>query len=136
MENVNSKPSNPLVKIRFWKKAGYAALGFGLFILHSVFDILAAVIGVFWYTVFGTIRLCEHIQPEKWYQYVFLVFKALFLLLYNLFKLPFILLYRSTLGLIKNAVAVWKTVSKWVDYGLKEGLNQTPSTLSDKASKI
>ncbi len=90
------------------KGAGCFLLGVVLTASHYVFDLIAAPLGTILRTIVGCIRLYKKTKPKGFFQHVCYIFKSFFLVIYNLIKLPFLLIYRATFGLIEHAVGIFK----------------------------
>ena len=90
------------------KGSGCFLLGVVLTALHYAFDLIAAPLGTILRTIVGCVNLYSKTNPEGFFQHVWYIFKSLFLVIYNLIKLPFLVVYRATFGLIEDAVGIIK----------------------------
>ena len=90
------------------KGAGCFLLFVVLTALYYAFDLIAAPLGTILRTIVGCINLYAKTDPKGFLQHVWYIFKSLFLVIYNLIKLPFLLIYRATFGLIEHAVGIIK----------------------------
>ena len=90
------------------KGAGCFLLGVVLTASHYVFDLIAAPLGTIVRTIVGCVNLYSKTNPEGFFQHIWFILKSLFVVIYNLIKLPFLLIYRATFGLIENAVGIVK----------------------------
>ena len=90
------------------KGAGCFLLGVVLTAWHYAFDLIAAPLGTILRTIVGCINLYAKTDPKGFLQHVWYIFKSLFLVIYNLIKLSFLVVYRATFGLIENAVGIVK----------------------------
>lgn len=90
------------------KFIGCVFLGIGLTVSHYVCDILAAVFGTIARTIIGCVKLYKKNKPEGFWKHVCCGLKSLLLVVYNLIKLAFLLLYRATFGLIEHTCGIIK----------------------------
>ena len=90
------------------KGAGCFLLGVVLTASHYVFDLIAAPLGTIWRTIVGCKNLYSKTEPKGFFQHVWYIFKSLFLVIYNLIKLPFLVVYRATFALIEDIVGIIK----------------------------
>ena len=88
------------------KFIGCVVFGTVLTAFHYVFDLIAAPLGTILRTIVGCENLYSKTKPKGFFQHVWYIFKSLFLVIYNLIKLPFLLIYRATFGLIEDAVGI------------------------------
>lgn len=90
------------------KFISYVFLGIGLTVSHYVCDILAAVFGTIARTIIGCVDLYKKNKTEGFWKHVCYGLKSLLLVVYNLIKLAFLLLYRATFGLVEHICGIIK----------------------------
>ncbi len=107
-ENKDGCCNGKNIFVAITKGASCCLLGVVLTASHYVFDLIAAPVGTIARTIAGCKNLYSKTNPEGFFQHVWYTFKVLPLVIYNSVKLPFLVVYRATFGLIEDAVGIIK----------------------------